>query len=584
MVAEASWQASSAETLGWSDVSLPGTRADRPTFEGLLRRLIERVEESERRYGEALDELHARLYQLSQTTDAAPTTDSSEETETLQRLRSQLSNLGRRLDHPQETAPGFDDPAKVGRAWAGARDLSAGLVEEAGLFALPLPPATAPFTETEPASSFAMPAGSLSYSAPSFELPPFGTEQADLDKHLLDMAQRFEHSIGEAMPAAVIETLNARMEEIAGRFEAALEQSPKLENLQHLERQITKVAEQLGRVEQQVARIGLIEGQLHRMVERLEYTPVQMEKAASKAANEAVRLVSDTGLGKPSAAERLDTIHRDIVAMNERSRATDDRLVDTLAVMHESLRDLVHQVEGGRQLPPTPPRGRQIAESASGERERADLAPLQPRLEPAPSSAETRVEKAVMRDGAEDVRSGDRSRPEATVPDLQGIERAPAFGRAKRGPLAEEAVHLDEGESSRSGSPFVPEASLDSRDDLVAAARRAARAAAARAEERGALRLRRARPTDGPSVPTGRELPERRKRSLLMIVAVLLLLVSAALLYSRLRSKPDPEIVPPATERSAPPPAAEVRPAPAAQASPALQVAPAPQAASPARS
>ncbi|MGC2409278.1 MAG: hypothetical protein WA441_04610, partial [Methyloceanibacter sp.] len=101
------------------------------------------------------------------------------------------------------------------------------------------------------------------------------------------------------------------------------------------------------------------------------------------------------------------------------------------------------------------------------------------------------------------------------------------------------------------------------------------------AEERGALRLRRAGPTDEPSAPTGRELPERRKRSILMIVAVLLLLVSAALLYSRLRSKPDPEIGPPATERSAPTPAAEAIPAPAAEASPALQVVPAHQAASP---
>src|SRR6202158_5289532 len=207
MVAEASWQASSAETLGWSDVSLSGTRADQQTVEGLLRRLIERVEESERRQGEALDELHARLYQLSQTTDAAPTTDSSEETETLERLRSQLSSLARRLDQPQETAPGFDDPAKLGRAWAEARDLSARLVEEAGLFASPLPPATAPFAETEPAFSFAMPAGSPSYSAPSFELPPFGTEQADLDKHLLDLAQRLENLIGEAMPPAGVETL-----------------------------------------------------------------------------------------------------------------------------------------------------------------------------------------------------------------------------------------------------------------------------------------------------------------------------------------------------------------------------------------
>ena len=47
---------------------------DQQSVESLLRRLVERVEESERRYSEALDDLHARLDQLSQTTGrrAAP--------------------------------------------------------------------------------------------------------------------------------------------------------------------------------------------------------------------------------------------------------------------------------------------------------------------------------------------------------------------------------------------------------------------------------------------------------------------------------------------------------------------------------
>ena len=566
MAPEASWQASSAETLGGSDVSLSGTHMDQQTVESLLRRLVERVEESERRYGEALDELHARLDRLSKTTDAAPATDSSEETETLERLRSQLSSLAKRLDHPDEMEPGFDGLAKLGRAWSEARDLSAGLAEEQSLFASPLLPVPASFSETAP-FSFAMPGETPSYSTPSFELPPFGNEHLDLDKRLIDMAQRLDHSIGEAMPAAAIETLNTRMEEIARRFEAALEHSPKLENLQHLERQITEIGQQLGGVERQVARIAIIEGQLHRLIERLEDGPAQMEHLASKAANEAVRLVSETGLGQPSAAERLDTIHRDIVAMNERSRATDDRLVDTLAAMHESLRDLVHQVDRGRQPSPTPPR-----------------AQPQPHWEPAPSYAEAPNEKAITRGATEDVRAGYRSLRSllgATAQDFEDIEPAPAFGRAKRGPLAEEAVDLDESEPSRPGALSVPEAPLGSRDDLVAAARRAAQSAAARAKERGALGPRRARLTDEASTEAGMDLPERRKRSILMIVAVLLLLVSAALLYSRLPSKPEVETDPPATEQSAPAPAAEAIPAPAAEASPALQAAPVPEAAPP---
>ncbi len=149
------------------------------------------------------------------------------------------------------------------------------------------------------------------------------------------MAQRLERSIGEAMPSSAIETLNARMEEISARFEAALAETPKLDTLHHIERQVADMGQQLGRVEQQAARIGAVEGQLQRLIDRLDETPAQMERAASKAAQETARLVSETGLGKPSAAERLDALHRDIVTMNERNVAVDDRLVDTLAAMHD---------------------------------------------------------------------------------------------------------------------------------------------------------------------------------------------------------------------------------------------------------
>jgi len=54
MVSEASWQTGAA-----------GSPMDQQSIESLLRRLVQRVEESERRYSEALDELHARLDQLS---------------------------------------------------------------------------------------------------------------------------------------------------------------------------------------------------------------------------------------------------------------------------------------------------------------------------------------------------------------------------------------------------------------------------------------------------------------------------------------------------------------------------------------
>ena len=41
---------------------------DQATVESLLRRLLKRVEDSEQRYSQALDDLHARLDQLSHST------------------------------------------------------------------------------------------------------------------------------------------------------------------------------------------------------------------------------------------------------------------------------------------------------------------------------------------------------------------------------------------------------------------------------------------------------------------------------------------------------------------------------------
>ncbi len=71
---------------------------DQQTVESLLRRLVQRVEESERRYSEALDELHARLDQLAQTTDAARAAGAPEDSATFDRLHDQVSSLARRLE------------------------------------------------------------------------------------------------------------------------------------------------------------------------------------------------------------------------------------------------------------------------------------------------------------------------------------------------------------------------------------------------------------------------------------------------------------------------------------------------------
>jgi localization factor PodJL len=91
MASEATWQTGGAQRAASAPM-------DQRTVESLLRRLVERVEESERRYSEALDELHARLDQLSQTTDAVRATSSPEDSPTLERLHDQVNDLAKRFE------------------------------------------------------------------------------------------------------------------------------------------------------------------------------------------------------------------------------------------------------------------------------------------------------------------------------------------------------------------------------------------------------------------------------------------------------------------------------------------------------
>src|SRR5262245_13632198 len=239
MAPEVRWQASSAATLGGSEAIPP----DRESVETLLRKLIKRIEESERRYEEALDELHARLGQVSYTASVNEALGTPEETETLERLRHQLSDLARRLEQPQPKKT--ERLPRLNEALGEVRAVSAGLaLAEPDWFASLSASlaATDGRAEPEPTASRESKPSHTSQPSPSID------EDTDFDRRLIDMAQRLERSIGEAMPSSAIEKLNARMEEISARFEAALAQTPSLETLHHIERQVADMGFQLGRV------------------------------------------------------------------------------------------------------------------------------------------------------------------------------------------------------------------------------------------------------------------------------------------------------------------------------------------------
>jgi localization factor PodJL len=600
MASEASWQSSNAG--GGSTAFSTEQPMDQRTVESLLRRLVERVEDSERRYGEALDELHTRLDKLSQTTEAARDTGAPENSDTFDRLHAQVSDLARRLE--QDTSTPLDDFERLGKALSGALhgDLESDFDDD-GAYPAPEPfgytPEPSPFAKAamsgdysgEPAPDAATRTGypDFGYGAAESAQPAWREPQTggtgDLDKRLVEMAQRLEESIGTAMPTGAIEALNTRLDEIGGQLSQALETAPTRDALEHVERQISEMGQQVSRAEQQLGKVAGIEAHLIKLIARLDEKadapapqadPAQLEEVANKAAEGAARLVAaDT----QKTNERLDAMHRDLTAMSDKGRESGDRLVSTLEAVHESLKQLVQQVERGSalQAKPRPPfveRARQADAKSSqpqakptmqqprpsapaaggqpaGEAAKAKApapVPQSPSIEPAKATAAPQAPAKTEQAAAAPTRERTlRDRLGAAIPDFKETEAEtetpPPFGRAKRLASDDEAVDLDAampsqgdgGASSiRSRLGMGLDAEPDAPDDLVAAARRAAQAAALRAEGRGGRR------SSNPLPGSAAEQPGRRKRSFLIIAAAVLLVLSALLLYSRLGSRPEP--------------------------------------------
>ena len=531
MVSEASWQTGGLSSRG-ATPSAEGPM-DQQSVETLLRRLVQRVEESERRYSEALLDLHARLGQLSQTTGAAQASGAFEDADTFDRLHNQVSSLARRLE--QEASTPLDDFERLGRALSGELEAAAALAGTS-----PAKPdllselAASSFRPSEPVARtppFSYAPLTTDYRASS----AFPTEDRDLDKRLVEMAHRLEHSISSALPATALEALSARLDEISQQIADALDKDGRDISLDPVERKLSDMAEQLGRAEAELAKIGKIETVLNQLVERVDGSAARMEEVAAKAANEAAQRVAEEAKLNAGTTERLDTMHRDLMAMSERARSSDERLAGTIQAVHDSLKKLVQLVE-------------QNAAPVQAPKPKVPFAERMRRLDPQEAPAPAAPEKAPKK-APETARVSLRNRLAASIPDFQDGEDAPSFGRAKRGPKEEKAPSDN---ADKPSSPAETEdASYEAPDDLIAAARRAAQAAALKVEERGSGPRPRKLPGDSEARMSG-GTSGKRSRSFLMIFAAILLIISAALLYSRLRSKSEPVTLPPAAEQTVP--------------------------------
>ena len=563
-----------------------GGPMDQRTVEDLLRRLVDRVEESERRYGEALNELHTRLDRLSQTTEAARSTSAPEDADTFDRLHAQVSDLARRLE--SDTRTPLDDFERLGRAVTGG--IRGDLDNE---------PAGAPRYEPEPSPFAQSVMASQSYGQHALDLdipaepawtPP--AVQPDFDNRLAEMANRLEQSIGAAMPSSTIEALNARIEEIGNQIAKSLEQAPSRSSLEHVEQQIAEMGQQLNRAEEQLGRLGGVEERLLALLARLEdkdadpkpaeIDAAQLQEIAAKAAVEAARLVADNS---QKTTDRLEAMQRELNAVGDFSRQSDDKLSSTLQSVHESLKQLVQQVErpearspqanpfAAKPAPQRPspaapapaatapeapapkswsepepmdqgsaassakphapepsPRRSPAQPSAPAPRTTATSAqaphPERPRFpEVSSSTAMPQAEHSSADDAERRLKETLRDRLNAGSSKVKPRNLLAAFERA-RTPRVEEAEPV---------SGMEPAADLDApaTQDMVAAARRAAQAAAAHAEARKEIPSRRKPVLSAPQ----EEPASGRRRPYLIISVAILLAISAFLLYGRLTSK-----------------------------------------------
>ncbi|MBM3544828.1 MAG: hypothetical protein FJX44_10065 [Alphaproteobacteria bacterium] len=469
MASEASWQTGAASSAGANHADAP---LDQRGVESLLLKLVERVSESERRYIDALDDLHKRLDRLSQTAAGATRASTAQDSETLERLHRQINRLGRRLDRDPEES--LDDFERLGRT------LSEGMANAAR---------------------------SAAYY-----------EERDFDRRLVETAQRLERSIGNVMPVNAVETLNARLDDISSQLVLALRQVPQRESLQQVERQISDMGRQLVRAERQLAKVGVIESQLLKLIERFdekaaqEPPPIdldQLTEIAQKAAEDSTRRAMKEE--KPSTAERLDAMQRDIVAIGDKNKQSNEVLASKIQAVQDSLRRLAEKMERDASAFLAKSRSTFLASKPAADEK--FVLPRQSSTKVAESAGDSHNEPG---------------------------KDTPFSSRSKRVAREDKSAETE----------VKSEPEVETPEDLIAAARRGTRVAALRDAAQSRL-------------ATDIEKPPHRLRTLLIICAATLLILSAGmLLYERLRLRPAPVNIPPAVEQTVPAPAT---PAPRAE-------------------
>lgn len=485
------------------------------------------IETHDGRYRDALEDLHARLDQIAQLmTDDAHHDAGAQGGDASAPVETQVAALAERVrqaDAVRRSQPQGALPNET----ESRLEASAAPIED---------PAMQPETEIPPAVSA-------------------------LDQELQSLNVRLEQSLAAPAPANEVEPQSAQPAEPEHPGGAMPAPAAQTGNEPSIEAKLGDLLTQFSRAQEQFGRLETIEGHLLCMMDTMQTSRSDIDEVARKTAQETVRVFS-TENDTAQAVDRLDAIRGELNALNDRARQMDERTVDTLDAMNDTLKTLAERVGVGAAGPqpavaaPQP----QVAEPQA-------QAPQQPQSD---GHAVARTDQGSPQQAAgpshtspgADAGQAQTAQPQpqpradlgADIPDYQPIAaEAPAS-------VQEPTSQAAPGDAGADAHEPVEAQRLANEDDFIASARRAAQAAAAQAHEapeRKSFFSRFKRKTQ--QAPAVRPMPtgeSRTSRSLLVFAAVFLLIVSAVLLYGRLKTKDRPVAETP--QQSLPAPAAPV--------------------------
>ena len=248
------------------------------SVEHLLHNLMSRLDENDRRYGEALGGLNERLNDLSERAQTVHSDQMGDAGATLERVQQQASSL--------------------------AEQVSAADTAHRAMHSAPSAP--------DHRTSY------ISDTNDDLHRPDFGDNR--LNQDFANVTKKLEQSFSNQEPAKDFGALSQHMDALAQRFDAALEARNDLGALEKIESQLNAITANFAEAQRNYAKVDAIEGHLINLMRWAES--------------------SDKSNQNNNDDSRLEAIEHALNDLSNNAREMDTRTVSTLEAMNQALHSL----------------------------------------------------------------------------------------------------------------------------------------------------------------------------------------------------------------------------------------------------